>query len=150
MAYDYKDKAKQKQEPQEPEALSQEGIATMAGVYGEAREDAVSEGLAADRDPSSTVKPVYDKKAEAEDMFAPGGGVEAQVSQLSRKTAEELKKFPKHKVMIPADKLNPGHGSVVVGINGWNIQIMRGVPVLLPEPVIELLVNGGYNPTHIK
>jgi len=46
--------------------------------------------------------------------------------------------------------LNPKDSFVVVGINGWNLQIQREVDVHLPKPVIDLLRLGGYNPTLVK
>lgn len=110
--------------------------------------EAVKEGVP-ERDQASIPKPLYDKEAEAID-FTEQQGIEAQVTAIARKTAEELKKFPKEKVMIPADKLNPQDTYAVVGINGWNLQIQRGVPVLLPVPVVELLEDGGYNPTRVR
>lgn len=110
--------------------------------------EAVKEGVP-ERDQASIPKPLYDKEAEAID-FTEQQGIEAQVTAIARKTAEELKTFPKEKVMIPKDKLNPQDSYAVVGINGWNLQIQRGVPVLLPVPVVELLENGGYNPTQVR
>ena len=76
--------------------------------------------------------------------------IESDLNNHATKTAEELKTFPKEKVMIPKDKLNPQDSYAVVGINGWNLQIQRGVPVVLPVPVVELLEDGGYNPTHVR
>lgn len=110
----------------------------------------VTEGLAAERDPASIPKPFYDTKEAAKEVFGSSAGVEAQVSEISRATAAELAKYPKEKVIIPKDKLNPHDGFVVVGINGWNIQIMRDTPVLLPEPVVILLEQGGYAPTRVR
>ena len=117
-------------------------------LQAEAAETAVKEFIP-EPNKTSIPKPLYDKEAEAID-FTEQQGIEAQVTAIARKTAEELKTFPKEKVMIPADKLNTQDTYAVVGINGWNLQIQRGVPVLLPVPVVELLENGGYNPTQVR
>jgi hypothetical protein len=115
---------------------------------GSCAKEAVKEGVP-ERDQTSIPKPLYDKEAEAID-FTDQQGIEAQVTAIARKTAEELKTFPKEKVMIPKDKLNPQDSYAVVGINGWNLQIQRGVPVVLPVPVVELLEDGGYSPTRVR
>jgi len=112
-------------------------------------EGAVEEGMGAERDPASVPKPHYDTDAETVDITEQQG-VEAQVSALAKDTAEKLKKYPKERVMIPEDKLNPQSSFVVVGINGWNLQIQRKTPVILPSPVVELLEQGGYAPTRVR
>jgi len=112
------------------------------------QQDVVKEG-APERDQSSIPKPLYDKEAEPIDIINQAG-VEAQVTSIAKKTAEALKKYPKEKVVIPQDKLNPQSTYVVAGINGWNIQIQRGIPVWLPEPVVVLLEDAGYSPTHVR
>lgn len=101
-----------------------------------------------DRDPAPIVKKEYDISVPADDML--DKTIEAQVTQLGRATAEKLKGFPKEKVLIPIDKLNKDDKYAIVGINGWNFQIERGKPVLLPEPVVVLLENGGYQPTRVR
>ena len=118
------------------------------GSCAEAEQSAVMEG-APERDQSSTPKPMYDRDAEAIDITNQVG-IEAQVTAIAKSTAEALKKYPKEKVVIPQDKLNPQSTYVVAGINGWNIQIQRGVPVWLPEPVVVLLEDGGYTPTRVR
>ncbi len=76
--------------------------------------------------------------------------IEKQVTSMGRAVAEKLKTYPQEKVQLPIDKLNKGVMDVVVGINGFNIQIKRGVPVMLPIPVVDLLIQGGYNPTIVR
>ncbi len=76
--------------------------------------------------------------------------IEKQVAAIGRKTAEALKKEKQIKVQIPVDPLNKKVKYCVVGINGWNLQIAREKPVLLPESVVDLLAQGGYNPTYLR
>jgi len=76
--------------------------------------------------------------------------VKPDVSALSKSTGKRLSEKPKEKVMIPSDKLNPEDVTVTVSINGWIYQIKRGNPVMLPQPVVDLLVRGGYNPTIVR
>lgn len=132
------------------EAPENNNTATLSGLYADGKDEAVTQGLAAERDQSSIVKPAYDKDANPEEVFGGSAGVEAQVTQVSRETAAALAKYPKEKVVIPKDKLNPEDSFVVCGINGWNIQIKRDVPVLLPTPVVDLLAEAGYSPTHVR
>ena len=117
-------------------------------LQAEAAETAVKEFIP-EPNKTSIPKPLYDKDAEAIDITAQAG-VEAQITAIAKETAEKLKQCPKEKVMIPKDRLNAQSTYVVVGINGWNIQIQRGTPVLLPVPVVELLENGGYAPTQVR
>lgn len=76
--------------------------------------------------------------------------VKPDVSALSKSTGKRLSEKPKEKVMIPSDKLNPEDVTVTVSINGWIYQIKRGNPVMLPKPVVDLLVRGGYTPTIVR
>ncbi len=76
--------------------------------------------------------------------------IEKQITTMGRAMAEKLKTYPQEKVMIPIDKLNKGVTDVVVGMNGFNIQIKRGVPVMLPIPVVDLLIQARYNPTIVR
>lgn len=76
--------------------------------------------------------------------------VEKQVAAMGRATGELLKKEKRHKTLIPLDKLNPHDGEVIVGLNGFNLQIKKNVPVMLPGAIIDLLEEGGYNPTLVR
>ena len=109
-------------------------------------DDAIVQGLSADKDPSSEM-PENNQGNEAQDILRKS--IDSQVTQLGKNTAKQLAKQKKYKVVIPKDKLNPKDNFVVVGINGWNFQIMRDTPVLVPEAVYTLLVEGGYGPTVI-
>ena len=102
---------------------------------------------AADADPVATIRP---KKKDDDAIDLLDLSIERQVTQLGIATAEKLRKSTKDKVMVPVDKMNKEDQFVLVGINGWNFQIQRGVPVILPEEVIDLLLEGGYNPTRVK
>lgn len=130
----------------------QEGSPEVPEKQEEAVQAAVVEGMSAERDPLSIPKPHYNKDAEPIDMtdITNQQGVEAQVSALAKETAEKLKQCPQEKVMIPKDKLNPSDSFVVVGINGWNLQIQREVPVTLPVTAVVLLEQGGYGPTRVR
>lgn len=48
----------------------------------------------------------------------------------------------KVKIMVLDDPLNKQSDHIVVGINGVNFQIKRGVPVEVPIPVMEVLEQG--------
>lgn len=76
--------------------------------------------------------------------------IEKQVTSLGKAMAEKLRTYPQEKVMIPVDKLNKSDSFVVVGLNGFNIQIQRGKTVSLPRPVVDLLIQGGYAPTMVR
>lgn len=110
--------------------------------------DDVKEDLAAETDPKSKVNVDNSHKEEAIDVIQLS--IEKQLSQLGKKTAELLKARPQEKVLVPIDKLNKYDEFVVVGINGWNLQIQKGVPVMLPDCVVDLLIDGGYQPTRVR
>ncbi len=114
----------------------------------EKEKDIFDDNIMEDRDPASVMKPVYDKKAEPSQPL--DVSIEKQITQMGRATAEELRKYPRFKILIPEDPLNKKAGKVVVGINGATIAIDRGKPVELPEPVIDLLEEGGYRPTYVR
>lgn len=125
------------------------GTTTEEDIDEEGEEEEV-EGVvegSAEHDPIATIKP---KKPPAEAVDLLDATIEKQVTHLGRATAQKLRKEEKELVMIPIDKLNPKDTEVLVGINGWNFQIMRGQPVLLPVPVVDLLINAGYNPTRVR
>lgn len=91
----------------------------------------------------------YSKQTETysqEDVLVLEKSIEKQVAAMGRATREALRKQPLRKVTIPIDKINPHDTSVLVGLNGFNLQIKRNVPVVLPQPIIDLLVIGGYSP----
>lgn len=91
-----------------------------------------------------------DIKAKAEKIdFEAQAGLEAQLSEISRKTSKDLKKCKQVKIRIPKNEMMPQTIDATVGINGLNIQIMRDVNLFVPEPVYELLVRGGYNPIYV-
>lgn len=111
--------------------------------------DDLKEGMMAESDPKSKVVSPTDKySGPAEDVIKKG--LDGQLTVLGRKTAEILNKMPKFKIVVPTKELNPKISDAIVGINGWNIHIKRGVPVMLPDPVIELLANAGENPTVVR
>ena len=77
--------------------------------------------------------------------------LEAQVSGMGKKHAEELRKnHPQIKVVIPVDKLNRHDTEAIACTQGYIWQVQRGKPVYLPEPVVELFEEGGYQPTRVK
>jgi len=89
------------------------------------------------------------EEKEAIDVYTEN--VEQQVASAGKKHAEELKKnFPQVKVVIPIDKLNKGDVRATACTQGYIWNVKRGVPVILPEPVVELFEEGGYQPTRVK
>ena len=117
-----------------------------------ALQEAVKENLAAERDPASVVKDTTKESMVSKEnaVNVLDESVAKQVSRMGRQTAEKLRNSPKEKVLIPKDKLNMNDEYVVVGINGWNLQIQRGVPVILPRQVVNLLAQAGYGPTLVR
>ena len=111
--------------------------------------DDLQEGMTAELDPKSAMS------SASEALSQPGEDVvkkslDSDLSALGRDTAEKLNKQPKFKVMIPMKELNPQDTFVVVGTNGWNMQIKRGEPVLLPEDIITRLSESGEAPTFVR
>jgi len=102
----------------------------------------VVEGMTQERDPDTVMTEDVPKNMEK--------SIEKQVTQMGKQTAEKLRQYPQEKVLIPVDKLNKHIQDVVVGINGWNFQIQRNVPVELPSPVVDLLERAGYAPTRVR
>jgi len=126
--------------------LDDEELVGLEDLEDEEEKEGVVEG-SAEHDPVATVKGAP-KSPEAVDVL--DATIEQQVTQLGRSTAEVLRKSPKEKIMIPVDKLNEHDSYVLVGINGWNFQIQRGVPVVLPVQVVDLLADAGYAPTRVR
>lgn len=62
-------------------------------------------------------------------------------SKRLKKTFEKEKKV---KVTIPVDRLNPKDEYVTASINGYTLQIKRGVAVEIPEPFYKILKEAGY------
>lgn len=110
----------------------------------EVQED-VKEGPVYDRDPKSDIKarPIPDQPTVLDSTIA------KQVTQMGKATAEKLRKQKQYRVQIPVSELNKHDQECVVGVNGWNFQIKKGVPVTLPETVVKGLQKGGYNPTFL-
>jgi adenine C2-methylase RlmN of 23S rRNA A2503 and tRNA A37 len=73
-----------------------------------------------------------------------------QVPQIGKKTAEQLKKYPHEKVIIPLDPLNKQDKYVFVSINDWDLRIERNKAIKLPSPVVEMLEEGGYRPSKVR
>lgn len=104
----------------------------------------LEEGLPVDR--LAKTKP---EEKEAIEVF--DQNIEAQVSSAGKKHAENLKKnYDQIKVMIPIDKLNKSDQRAIACTQGYIWNVKRGVPVILPEPVVELFEEGGYQPTRVK
>ncbi len=111
--------------------------------------DDLTEGFVAEHDPNTRMTETVARHAgEADDMV--GMSLDKQLTKIGRDTAEKLNKREKFKVIIPKNELSPNDTFVVVGINGWNLQIKRDVPVYLPDVVVDLLANGGYSPTLVR
>lgn len=89
-------------------------------------------------------------KYSQEDIDNLERSIESQVAAMGQATAEALRKEQKYKVLIPIDKLNPNNNEVVVALNGWNLQIKKNVPVMLAEPIYDILEESGYNPTLVR
>lgn len=109
----------------------------------------MGEGLMAERDPASAMNdPFAVDKSKAVDLVA--RGLDQQISRAARETGEKLNAMPKDNIMIPIDKQNPHDSFVIVGINGYYLQIQRGKKVALPRPVVDLLIAGDYGPTLVR
>lgn len=76
--------------------------------------------------------------------------LEAQITQIGKKTAEQLKKYPQEKIIIPLDPLNKQDKYVFVSINDWDLRIERNKAIKLPSPVVEMLEEGGYRPSRVR
>jgi len=137
-------------------------ITKLADVYsGKENEEETPEELADEAELPTEDEPVkastgkrpskpkqIDLQEEATDILAQEG-IDAQLHELAKATKAKLDKEKKVKVRIPKDQLNKNNNYALVGINGFNLQIMREVNVYLPTPVYELLVQGGYNPIYV-
>jgi hypothetical protein len=111
--------------------------------------DDIKEGLMAEADPASKMAdPLAAHSEPAEDVVRLS--LDGQLTALGRETAEKLNKTKKQKVLIPMKDLNPDDAFVVVGTNGWNTQIKRGKPVMLPEEIIHRLTEAGEGPTLVR
>jgi hypothetical protein len=111
--------------------------------------DDLKEGMLAERDPASKMRdPLEEHKGPAVDIVKKS--LDGQLTHLGRETAKKLDKMKKFKVLIPFKDLNTGDDFVVVGTNGWNSQIKRGKPVMLPEEIIIRLSNSGESPTLVR
>jgi len=97
-------------------------------------------------DPYSKIGEKYSQEA----IDAMESSIEKQVASMGQATGAALRKEQRYKVLIPIDKLNPHDGEVIVGINGFNLQIKKNIPVMLPGPIIDILEEGGYNPTLVR
>jgi len=109
-------------------------------------EENVTEGLKNVSEPNSTMvteKP--EEKKEAPVLM--DAAMEAQITSLGKNTAAMLRKEQQVETMIPKDPLNAKSQYVQVGINGWIFNIKRNVWVTLPASVVDLLEDGGYNPS---
>ena len=122
-------------------------------IFDEATEleerDDLKEGMVAEADPKSIMNdPMEAHNKPAVDVVK--RSLDSQLTALGRETAKQLDQCPKHKVMIPMKELNPDDTFVLVGTNGWNMQIKRGEPVLLPDEIIERLAASGDAPTFVR
>ena len=61
-----------------------------------------------------------------------------------KKLKKAFDKEKKVRVIIPADRLNPKDEYVTASINGYTLQIKRGVAVEIPEPFYKILKEAGY------
>ncbi len=108
--------------------------------------DDLKEGFIAESDPNSKMSdPTHKHQGPADDVVKKS--LDNQLTALGKETARKLNERPKHKVVIPKKELSPDDHSVVVGTNGWNIQVKRDVPVMLPDIIIDRLSKSGENPT---
>lgn len=108
--------------------------------------DDIKEGLMAESDPRSQMSdPSQVQNKPAKDLGKES--LKTRVTNMGRKAGEELNQKKKVKVMVPIDELSPEDEHVVVGTQGWNMQIKRGEPAMVPEPIVRRLVESGYNPT---
>jgi hypothetical protein len=89
--------------------------------------------------------PAPEAKAEIDLYNQPG--VEAEINALSKATADALKKYPHHKIVIPPDQFNPKNIRVSHCVNGFVRYFMRNMPILVDDPTIDDLQKAGYNPT---
>ena len=120
---------------------------------GSAKAEDVLEGLIAERDPNSKMKSVAEVLNEpAKDVVQ--ASLDGHLTSTARKTAMDLHKQTKLKVVIPKDPMSKIKDAkldtVVAAINGHTFQMMRETPIMIPEEIYYLLSEGGYNPTIVR
>lgn len=113
-------------------------------------QDDLQEGFIAESDSKSKMgRSVTDISNEpAEDIVKVS--LDGQLTALGRETAKKLAEAEKFKVKVPINPMAKDDTFVTASINGWNFQVKRGEPVMLPVEIIDLLANAGYNPTLVR
>ena len=143
------DEAQEKEEVIPEVTLTDEDIENEPDVE---EHDDIKEGFIAESDPNSKVyDPLQKHKGEAEDVVQES--LNKQVTSMGRKTGEKLndeKKYKKHKILIPESQFAKNEEFILVGTNGWNMQIKRGVPAMVPDEILTRLSRSGYNPTLVR
>ncbi len=84
-----------------------------------------------------------DTAAEGEKPKALAQITDAEVAQIRENTGRELEKQPKKSVRLQKDKNPKAPNYETVQINGYTFVIMKGVEVLVPEEVHNILVRSG-------
>lgn len=88
-----------------------------------------------------TVKPTVDVYAQQESA----GNIESQVASIGKRMAQELKEnYPQLRVTIHKDALNKADDRAIAVTNGYIWNVKRDVPVILPEPVVDIFRESGY------
>ena len=59
------------------------------------------------------------------------------LTEVATRTKEDLKKAPKVKITVPLDMGNPDDAVLPISINGYTLQIRKGVETEVPEPIAE-------------
>lgn len=113
--------------------------------------DDLREGFIAEIDPASKLESEKEKIASEDAPDILKENVRGQVTSIGRKTAEDLaENYEKVKMMVPIDRLHPDDEFVVVAINGRIFQIKRGKAVMVPEPIYNIALESGLNPTIVR
>ena len=74
--------------------------------------------------------------------------IEQQVASIGKEHARRLKEdYPQVKMVIPKDKLNKSDNRAYACTQGYIWNVKKGEKVTVPQPVYELFVEGGYQPT---
>lgn len=86
------------------------------------------------------VEPVVEDKFKGKKKVI----TDAEADKAAMDFGAKLKAYPKVKCVVPINPLNKKITDCTVCLNGYIFQIKRGEKVEVPEPIYEILEEGGF------
>ncbi len=125
-------------------------FADVENVEEVAPPDDIQDGMIAEVEPHSKMKTIVNEASRKDAIDIVAEALKHPQTKEAKETGVMLNEMEKIKVLVPKDKMATEDDHLTVGINAFFTPLRKGEPIMVPDPIYNLLVDGGYNPTLVR